>query len=223
VLFLPAVRHDAGLLKLHQAVAVELGLDAEVLVVGPGDRPDHGIGNLADADLEGHPVPDEVPGDELPDPLLLRREVFEVGGGKVVDGLHPVVVHEEVDRPLGYDTLPLGERHAEVHLADDALGGVDRRMESLDRQAQAVFARHLMGPDLEQGDVGLVFPALADEALDVGQRAGQIIRPALVGRLADFARGEDRIGQDPVLQPLLDVGHRALEKDVDHPDERQLG
>ena len=79
------------------------------------------------------------------------------------------------------------------------------------------------GRTLNNGDVGRILPALADEAVDIGQGAGQVIGQAFVGRLADFARGKDGIGQDPVLEPFLHIGDGPLEQEVDHPDERQLG
>ena len=144
------------------------------------------------------------------------------GGREIVDRLHMIV--DEVIHGRGVnDALALGEGHTVIQLGDDARGMIDGCVEGFDRQSQAVLARHLVRADFENGYVGHIGPVFADQAVQVGQGAGQIEGAAFIGRLAHVPPGKDGIGHDPVLEPRLHIGDGALEEDMDHPEIRQLG
>ena len=163
----------------------------------------------------------KVGGDQLPDAPLLGGEFLEVRGRQFIDRLNPLL--DDVIDGAGIDhALAFGERHARVELGHHHPGVVDRRVQGLDRQPQAELPGERVAAHLEYRHIGLVVPALADQAVQVGQRAGQVIGPAVVGSLAHLGAGEDGVGHHPILEPLLHVGHVALKQQVDHLQERQF-
>ena len=104
----------ARLGQLHHAVGEHLRVDAQVVLLFQEQQ--DSIGDGADAQLKGIPVPDQL-GHVLPDgPLYLA----DLGGRQLNDGgaaLHDTVKPGDMEK-----AVPQGPGHVLVDLGDDQVG-----------------------------------------------------------------------------------------------------
>lgn len=110
------VVRDASLLhQIHDATGEHLAVDSEILVVV--QLGENGVGDVANAHLEGCTVLDEVLGDPLADGFFLRAHL-----AVRVDGERSVDVDGCVEVRLVDDGVAEGSWHLLVHLGYDLLG-----------------------------------------------------------------------------------------------------
>jgi hypothetical protein len=182
--------------EVHHAVGEHLGMHAEVAVVG--QRSQHRVGDLPDAELECGSV-----GDQARDvPRDLRRHLIRRLGGQ----LGQVVVNgdERVDPVEVNERVAVGARRLGVHLGQDEIGGFHGGAHDVDRHAETHVPVPVRERHLDHRDVDTDPPAL-DERRDLRQEHGHEVGTSL-GHGGPHVMPDKKGGvAETVLHPRLDV------------------
>ena len=186
---------DAGLDQIHHAVAEQLGVQAQILLVL--QELQHCVRDGADAQLKGVAVLDQASA-VFADPRLGLADVVGLQLGQ-----RGGVLYEIVDLGDGNAAVAVGIGHLVVHLGDDQLGLLNDGLGVIHADAQRAVAIAVGRGDGHQRHVH------GQEAVEhpghPGEGAGGEIRPAVLDGLADDGAGEDGVQVEVLLHPRLQI------------------
>ncbi len=204
----PALDH------VDHAVGEELGVDAQVLVVGQVLQ--HRVGDAADTHLQGGAVGDHA-GNVLADlevqlgTAALRRQ--RNGVVHLDDAVQPADVDEAVAQ---------GARHLPVDLGDDDARFLGRGFGGAHLDAEAAEAVLVWRRQRHQRGVQRQGAARPEEIGNLRQKHRREIGPTVVDRLAHVVADEQRVVAKGCLQLRSNVGRVGEGQDMHDLDVAQL-
>ena len=218
---LAAAVDDAAAHEVHHAAGEHLAVDAEVVLVG--QRAQDGVGDGADAELEGGAVGHER-GAVAPDGELHLARGGQLQLLQAVGAGDDVVDLRHMDQRVA-----VGEGHQLVGLDDDGLGGADGGLGVVAADAERAIALGVGGRGLEDGHVARYVAAdhrghilevggeeVALAALDHlarvgGQEVAHVAEVAeAVGLVAGVVAEGGHVVDEDVVVVLAVVGQRLL-------------
>ena len=180
---------DAAFDERQHAVGEHLGVDTEVLVAS--ELREHGVGDVANADLEGGAVGDKG-GDVFADGDVLVAERGELGFEQ-----RCVVPHERRDLRERDAGVAIAVGHVLVDLRDDVAGLLDGRQRTINGGAEGNEAVGVGFAHHDEHAVGALV-AVADDAGGVGERTGNVVGKSGLGGFAHVAADEEGVEVETV-------------------------
>ena len=200
-------------MRLQGAVGQHLGVQAQVVLVCQGFQ--DGVGDGADADLEGGAVLDEG-ADPAADGArhVVRRRVGDLRQRRVV-------LHHGIDGIGGDEAVAQGPRHAGIDLGDDQARALDRWLHNVNGDTEATEAVLVGWRHLDEGHVDGDASA-AEQAGHLREEDGRVVRLARGDALPHVGPDEERVVAKGLFHPGQSIGRDAQRHDVDDLGGMQL-
>ncbi len=203
------VGHRSALDQLDEGVAEHLCMDPEVLMSAQPLQ--HRFRNAAHADLDCGAIGNQL-GDVAGNGAVHLGHLALVELGQRLigfnEGVHLAGVHGRVTERA---------RHVPVHLHNQPRRLSSRRQRDFDARSQAHPAVAVRRRRLDQSDVNREF-AVVKQPLDFVQEHGDIIRPALLHRLACVGGDEQCVVSKNTLVLRFCIGGGTERDTVQHLD-----
>ncbi len=204
---LAGVVDDALLHQLHDAVADEFRVDAQVLLAVEvredrvGDRPVADLDRVAVFDKPGHVVADPLGDIRVRSGVVLEQRL--------------VVGHDEIDVVDVEEGVAVDPRHVPVDLDDNDPGRLRGGLDDVDADAHAEVAVLVGQRSLEKGHVH-VLEAPPEQAGHLGEIHRRVVGQPLVHGPAGAVADEEGVVPEVGLELLVGVGGHAEGPDVEN-------